>query len=88
MAPNDSWPNFPAPVYGGIVPQIQAAAVAPAPLSDLQSEGLAQARSLNASLPDEFQVQVPQGLDQAAIAGAFVQAVGNAAVAAHQQVKS
>jgi hypothetical protein len=33
-------------------------------------------------------VQVPVGLVQAAIAGAFIQAVGNAAIAAHQQVKS
>jgi phospholipase C len=88
MAPNDAWPSFAAPVYGGIAPQIQAAAAAAAPLSDLQAEGLAQARSLNASLPDDFQVQAPLGLDQAAVAGAFVQAVGNAAIAAHQQVKS
>ena len=88
MAPNDAWPNFAAPVYGGIVPQIQAVAVAAAPLSELQAEGLLQARTLNASLPDEFQVQVPQGLDQAAIAGGFIQAVGNAAIAAHQQVKA
>jgi len=88
MAPNDAWPNFAAPVYGGVVPQIRAAAAAAAPLSDLQAEALAQARSLNASLPDDFQVQVPRGIKKAAVAGAFVQAVGNAAVAAHQQVKS
>jgi hypothetical protein len=31
---------------------------------------------------------VPRGIKKAAVAGAFVQAVGNAAVAAHQQVKS
>jgi phospholipase C len=88
MAPDDTWPKFAAPVYGGILPQVRAAAAAVAPLSDLQRESLAQARSLNGSLPDDFQVQVPRRLNRAAVAGAFVQAVGNAAVAAHQRVKS
>jgi phospholipase C len=87
MAPNDAWPNFAAPVYGGVVPQIRAAATAAAPLSDLQKEIVAHARSLNASLPDDFQVQVPRRLNRADVAGAFAQAVGRAAVAAHQQVK-
>jgi phospholipase C len=87
MAPNDTWPNFAQPVYTGVIPRIQAAAVAAAPLSNLQAEAVLHARSLNASLPDDFQVQIPPGLDQAANAGAFVQAVGNAAIAAHQPVK-
>jgi phospholipase C len=87
MAPNDAWPTFAAPVYAGIVPQVQAAAAVVAPLSDLQREALTQARSLNASLPDDFQVQVPRLLNRAAVAGTFVQAVGNAAIAAHQKVK-
>lgn len=87
MAPNDVWPNFAAPVYGGVVPQIQAATAAVAPLSDLQAESVAQARALNASLPDDFRVKIPRRLNQVAAAGAFVQAVGNAAVAAHQKVK-
>jgi hypothetical protein len=80
--------QFAAPVYGGILPQLRATAAAVAPLSDLQRESLSQARSLNASLPDDFQVQVPRRLNRAAVAGAFVQAVGNAAIAAHQRVKS
>lgn len=88
MTPNDAWPDFPAPVYGRMVPQIRAAAAAAAPLSDLQQQQLAQARSLNASLPDDFQVQVPANLNDAGTVGAFVQAVGKAAVAAHQQVKA
>jgi phospholipase C len=88
MAPNDARPNFAAPVYGGVVPQIQAAASARAPLSGLQAEAVVQARTLNASLPNEFQVQVPRSVNKAAVAGAFVQAVGNAAIAAHKQVKS
>lgn len=86
--PNDVWPNFAAPVYGGVVPLIQGNVTAVAPLSGLQAEALDQARSVNASLPDDFQVQVPKDLDQAAIAGEFIQAVGKAAIAAHQQVKS
>lgn len=89
MAPNDNWPNFAPPVYGGIVPQIQAAAAAAAPLSDLQREHLDHALNLNKQLPDDAKVEVPPGVDQAvAVAGTFVQAVGNAAIAAHQQVKS
>lgn len=88
MAPNDAWPNFPAPVYGGAVPQIHANMVTTAPLSSLQFEALTQARSLNASLPKDSQVKVPRGLNKAAVAGAFVQAVGRAAIAAHKQVKA
>lgn len=88
MKPNDAWPNFVAPVYGGDVPRIQPAAAATAILSDLQQQSLGQARNLNASLPADFQLHVPQNLDQAAVAGAFIRAVGNAAIAAHQQVKS
>lgn len=83
LAPNDDWPDFRSPVYGGNVPKSQAAA-----LSDLQKEHLAHAQNLNASLPAARQVPEPQGLDQPAVAGSFVQAVGSAAVAAHQQVKS
>ena len=89
MVPNDAWPNFARPVYGGIVPQIQAATAGAAPLSDLQKEHLDHALNLNKQLPDNAKVAVPPGVDQVvAVAGAFVQAVGNAAIAAHQQVKS
>jgi phospholipase C len=88
MVPNDDWPNFPAPVYGGVVPQLQATAAAAAPLSDLQIESLKQAQTLNASLPADFKVKVPRGLNKAAVAGRFIQAVGNAAVTAHKQVKA
>jgi phospholipase C len=88
MPPDDTWPKFPAPVYGGVVPQIHANAAMAAPLSALQADGLAQARSLNSSLPGGFQVKVPRGLNKAAVAGAFSQAVGKAAIAAHKQVKA
>jgi Phosphoesterase family len=88
MPPDDTWPNFPVPVYGGVVPQIHASAAVAAPLSALQADGLAQARSLNSSLPRGFQVKVPRGLNKAAVAGAFSQAVGKAAIAAHKQVKA
>jgi hypothetical protein len=89
MAPNDDWPDFASPVYGGIVPQIQAAAAAAGPLSDLQKEHLDHALNLNEQLPGNAKVAVPPDVHQAAAsAGAFVQAVGNAALDAHRQVKS
>jgi phospholipase C len=87
MAPNDVWPDFPQPVYDGVIPHIQAAAAAAAPLSDLQQESVLHARSLNASLPKNFQVQAPASINQSIDAGAFVQAVGQAAIAAHQGLK-
>jgi phospholipase C len=88
MTPRDDWPVFAAPAYGGVIPRIQAAAVAQAPLSDLQLQTVQNARSLNASLPKSKQVAEPADvLQQASSAGAFVQAVGKAAVAAHQGLK-
>jgi phospholipase C len=88
MTPRDDWPVFAAPAYGGVIPRIQAAAVAQAPLSDLQHEAVQHAISLNASLPQSNQVAVPADvLHQPTKAGAFVQAVGKAAVAAHQGLK-
>jgi phospholipase C len=51
MAPRDEWPAFAAPQYSGVISEIQAAAMAEAPLSDLQQESLQHAKSLNASLP-------------------------------------
>jgi phospholipase C len=88
IAPNDVWPNFPAPVYGGVVPQIHANIAAAAPLSGLQADALAHARALNSSLPSNFQIRAPRNLNRASVAGAFTQAVGKAAVAAHKQVKA
>ena len=89
MAPRDEMPNFPAPVYSAVIPQIQAAAVAAAPLSDLQQESLDHAVALNNTLPAAHQVAVPAApITQANQAAAFVQAVGNAAIAAHQGLKS
>lgn len=89
MTPRDEWPNFAPPSYSGVIPQIQAAAVAQAPLSDLQQESVDHAMSLNASLPAANRVPVPPGgVTQATQAGAFVQAVGQAAIAAHQGLKS
>jgi phospholipase C len=88
MAPRDDWPVFAAPAYGGVIPRIQAAAAAQAPLSDLQHRAVQNARSVNASLPQSQQVAEPaELLHQASTAGAFVQAVGKAAVAAHQGLK-
>ena len=58
-----------------------------APLSDLQKEALTQARTLNATLPVDFQVSAPRGLNKAAVAGKFIKSVGNAAVSAHKDLK-
>lgn len=86
MKPNDDWPNYPAsPIYPNTLGQVQAKAI---PLSDLQKEQIAQARTLNASLPDNFRVKVPRSLNKASVAGAFAKAVGKAAIAAHKKVKA
>jgi hypothetical protein len=87
MAPNDASPQFPAPVYGGVIQGVQAVAALAAPLSDLQKEALIQARTLNATLPVDFQVSAPRGLNKAAVAGKFIKSVGNAAVSAHKDLK-
>jgi phospholipase C len=88
LPPDDSWPNFAAPVYGGVVPQLQAAAAMAAPLSELQQQGVDEAKHINSLLPAQLRVAVPADLSTAAAAAAFTQAVGQAAVAAHQQVKA
>lgn len=87
MAANDAWPVFAAPVREGVVPRIQAAAAGAAPLSDLQHEAVLHARSLNSTLPKHLQVEAPSNVHEAAGAGSFIQAVGKAAIAAHQAVK-
>ncbi len=88
MAPRDERPNFTAPVSIAAVPKADATTLKQAPLSDLQREGLEHALSLNGSLPEANRVPVPAGVnDQVSVAGAFVQAVGNAAIAAHEDLK-
>jgi phospholipase C len=88
MAPRDEWPDFPEPDYGGVIPHLDAAAAGSLQLSDLQAESVRHAISLNESLPGQFQVPMPDGVTaEAYVAGAFVKAVGNAAVAAHQVLK-
>jgi phospholipase C len=88
MSPRDEWPVFAKPVYGAAIPQVKAADRAQATLSDLQREAVEHAKSLNASLPQSSQIAVPADvLTQASKAGAFVKAVGNAAVSAHEDVK-
>jgi phospholipase C len=88
LPPDDTWPNFAAPVYGGVVPQLQAVAAMAAPLSELQQQGVDEAKHINSLLPAQVQVAVPDDLSTAAAASAFTQAVGQAAVTAHQQVKA
>jgi phospholipase C len=86
MAPRDEWPAFDT---SAVAPRVQPAAVAPAPLSDLQAEAVQHAKSLNSSLPASKQVPLPTDvLNNAARAGAFTQAVARAALAAHQGLKS
>ena len=88
LAPRDDWPNFAASAHTAVIPQIQAAAAKQAPLSDLQHETVKHAISLNATLPKGLQVRQPDGVhEQAGQAGAFVKAVGDAAIAAHQEIK-
>ena len=88
LAPRDDWPNFAASAHTAVIPQIQAAAAKQAPLSDLQHETVKHAISLNATLPKGLQVRQPDGVhEQAGQAGAFVKAVGDAAIAAHQGIK-
>ena len=88
-APRDEYPDFADAVYSTVLPQVHATAVAAATPSDLQREAVDHAISLNASLPAQARVAVPV-LDtlQASQAGAFVKAVGDAAIAAHQGLKA
>jgi len=84
MSPRDEWPVFAKPVYGTKIPEVKAADTVQATLSDLQREAVEHAKSLNASLPQSKQIAVPADVStQASKAGAFVKAVGNAAVSAH-----
>lgn len=86
MAPRTDRPNFAAPLHGAPAPTPEAAK---APLSDLQLEAVEHALNLNDSLPAANKVPVPERVkDQASVAGAFVQAVGNAAIAAHEDLKA
>ena len=88
MQPRDEWPKFADPDYGGVAPQMNAAAAGGLMLSDLQAEMLEQAKNLNKSLPAKYQVKVPQGIHTSTeVAGTFMKAVGNAALAAHQVLK-
>jgi phospholipase C len=89
MAPRDERPNFVAPVYSAAMPKTSAAAQAQAPLSDLQRESVQHAMSLNTSLPATRRVAVPNDvMTQALVAGVFVQRVGKAAIAAHEDLKA
>jgi phospholipase C len=86
--PRDERPDFADPDYGVVLPRVEAAVFAQGSLSDLQKEHVDHAVSLNQSLPLTARVAMPQeSITQGVQAAAFVRAVGDAAIAAHQSVK-
>jgi phospholipase C len=83
MQPRDEWPNFAAPAHGPS-PNLATGQ----PLSDLQRQSVEHAISLNKSLPPPKQIAVPGDVfTDSAAAGSFTKAVGNAALAAHEDIK-